>query len=237
MRRLIVFLLALLPFVAAGQPVYECHRATGKMKIDGKVTDKEWAAAVPCSDFRDIRGEGWAAPKYLTTLRMLWDDDNLYISAVLEEPDVKAKVSDRDDIVYRDNDFEVFLNPYSDSILYYEFEINALGTVMDLLMDKPYSKGGTYIMTWDFPGLKTAVKVQGTLNKSTDTDKGWSVEIMIPFRGLKRGGDDPLKNKEWKANFSRVEWLTKPEENWVWSPTGVVDIHHPDRWGTIRFVD
>lgn len=207
------------------------------MKIDGKVTDKEWAAAVPCSDFRDIRGEGWAAPKYQTTFRMLWDDDNLYISAVLEEPDVKAKVSERDDIVYRDNDFEVFLNPYSDSILYYEFEINALGTVMDLLMDKPYSKGGTYIMTWDFPGLKTAVKVQGTLNKSTDTDKGWSVEIMIPFRGLKRGGDDPLKNKEWKANFSRVEWLTKPEENWVWSPTGVVDIHHPDRWGTIRFVD
>ena len=108
---------------------------------------------------------------------------------------------------------------------------------MDLLMDKPYSKGGTFIMTWDFPGLKTAVKVQGTLNRSNDTDKGWSVEIMIPFDGLKRGGDDPRKNKEWKANFSRVEWLTKPEENWVWSPTGIVDIHHPDKWGTIRFVE
>ena len=206
-------------------------------EIDGKVTDKEWAAAVPCTDFRDIRGDGWAAPKYLTTMRMLWDDDNLYVSAVLEEPDVKAKVSARDDIVYHDNDFEVFLNPYSDSRLYYEFEINALGTVMDLLMEKPYSKGGTFIMTWDFPGLKTAVKVQGTLNRSNDIDKGWSVEIMIPFDGLKRGGDDPRKNKEWKANFSRVEWLTKPEENWVWSPTGIVDIHHPDKWGTIRFVD
>ena len=170
-------------------------------------------------------------------MRMLWDDDNLYISAVLEEPDVKAKVSERDDIVYHDNDFEVFLNPYGDSKLYYEFETNALGTVMDLLMDKPYKQGGTYIMTWDFPGLKNAVKVQGTLNKSSDTDTGWSVEIMIPFDGLKRGGDDPRKNKEWKANFSRVEWLTKPEENWVWAPTGVVDIHIPDKWGTIRFVD
>ena len=218
-------------------PVYDCHRVAGKIRIDGRIGDKEWAGAVPCSDFRDIRGAGYAAPKYLTTMRMLWDDDNLYISAVLEEPDVKAQVKVRDDIVYHDNDFEIFLNPYGDSVLYYEYETNALGTVMDLLMDKPYSQGGTYIMTWDFPGLKSAVKVQGTLNRSNDTDKGWSVEIMIPFKALSRGGADPRTFKEWRANFSRVEWLTKPEENWVWSPTGVVDIHIPDKWGIIRFVD
>lgn len=237
MKRLLLLLLVLAPLAASGQPVYDCHRTTGKIRIDGRVGEKEWAAAVPCVDFRDIRGNGYAAPKYLTTMRMLWDDDNLYISAVLEEPDVKGNVSRRDDIVYHDNDFEVFLNPYNDTKLYYELEINALGTVMDLLMDKPYSVGGTYIMTWDFPGLKTAVKVQGSLNRSSDTDRGWSVEIMIPIKGLSRGGADPLANKEWKANFSRVEWLTKPEENWVWAPTGIVDIHHPDKWGTIRFVD
>ena len=118
-----------------------------------------------------------------------------------------------------------------------DLDLNWQRLILTHLMEKPYSKGGTFIMTWDFPGLKTGVKVQGTLNRSNDIDKGWSVEIMIPFDGLKRGGDDPRKNKEWKANFSRVEWLTKPEENWVWSPTGIVDIHHPDKWGTIRFVD
>ena len=222
---------------AVRTPVYECHRAKGKVRIDGRVREKEWAGAVPCSDFGDIRGAGYAAPKYQTTMRMLWDDDNLYISAVLEEPDVKAQVKVRDDIVYHDNDFEVFLNPYGDSILYYEFEIYALGTVLDLLMEKPYREGGNYVMTWDFQGLKTAVKVQGTLNRSSDIDKGWSVEICIPFKALSRGGADPREHKEWRANFSRVEWLTKPEENWVWSPTDVVDIHIPDKWGTIRFVD
>ena len=96
MRRILFFLLALIPLSAAGQPVYDCHRTTGKIKIDGKVTDKEWAAAVPCTDFRDIRGDGWAAPKYLTTMRMLWDDDNLYVSAVLEEPDVKVEETEFD---------------------------------------------------------------------------------------------------------------------------------------------
>lgn len=236
MKKLLVCILSLLPLLSVAQPVYDCHRTAGKIRIDGRIREKEWAGAVPCTDFRDIRGDGYAAPKYLTTMRMLWDDDNLYVSAVLEEPDVKAGVVRRDDIVYHDNDFEVFLNPYGDKILYYELEVNALGTVMDLLMSQPYSEGGTYMMTWDFPGLEIAVKVQGTLNKSSDSDTGWSVEMKIPFAALSRGGEDPRKHKVWRANFSRVEWLTKPEENWVWSPTGIVDIHHPDKWGWIRFV-
>ena len=236
MKKLLVCILSLLPLLSVAQPVYDCHRTAGKIRIDGRVREKEWAGAVPCTDFRDIRGDGYAAPKYLTTLRMLWDDDNLYVSAVLEEPDVKAGVVRRHDIVYHDNDFEVFLNPYGDKILYYELEVNALGTVMDLLMSQPYSEGGTYMMTWDFPGLEIAVKVLGTLNKSSDTDRGWSVEMKIPFAALSRGGEDPRKHKVWRINFSRVEWLTKPEENWVWSPTGIVDIHHPDKWGWLRFV-
>ena len=236
MKKLLVCILSLLPLLSVAQPVYDCHRTSGKIRIDGRVREKEWAGAVPCTDFRDIRGGAYPAPKYLTTMRMLWDDDNLYVSAVLEEPDVKAGVVRRDDIVYHDNDFEVFLNPYGDKILYYELEVNALGTVMDLLMNQPYSEGGTYMMTWDFPGLEIAVKVQGTLNKSSDTDRGWSVEMKIPFAALSRGGEDPRKHKVWRANFSRVEWLTKPEENWVWSPTGIVDIHHPDKWGWLRFV-
>lgn len=237
MKRILLLALCFLPLLAGAQPVYDCCRTTGKMKIDGRVTDREWAAAEVCTAFGDIRGAGYAAPKYLTTMRLLWDDENLYVGAVLEEPDVRASVSRRDDIVYHDNDFEVFLNPYGDKELYYELEVNALGTVMDLLMNRPYSEGGTYMMTWDFPGLELAVRVDGTLNRSGDTDRGWSVEMKIPFAALSRGGQDPLGSRIWRANFSRVEWLTKPEENWVWAPTGVVDIHHPMRWGYLRFID
>lgn len=237
MKRLLVWALAFLPLMAGAQPVYDCHRASGSVRIDGRIDQKEWASAVPRTDFSDIRGDGYAEPKYLTTLRMMWDDANLYVSAVLEEPDVRAGVTRRDDIVYHDNDFEVFLNPYGDKKLYYELEVNALGTVMDLLMSKPYSEGGTYMMTWDFQGLELAVRVDGTLNRSSDTDRGWSVEMRIPFAALSRGGADPLESRIWRANFSRVEWLAKPEENWVWAPTGIVDIHHPLRWGYLRFID
>jgi hypothetical protein len=49
-------------------------------------------------------------------------------------------------------------------------------------------------------------------------------------------------------NFSRVEWQIeagghqyrkvpgKPEDNWVWSPQGVVNMHVPERWGYVQFV-
>ena len=217
---------------------YNAPKATGAITIDGILDEADWQNA-PLSDaFADIRGVDFEPkPIKQTHMKMLWDSENLYIAGIIEEDNVTASLTEHDAIIYHDNDWEVFIDPDQDGRFYFEIELNALNTVMDLLMDKPYSKGGTFIMTWDFPGLKTAVKVQGTLNRSNDTDKGWSVEIMIPFDGLKRGGDDPRKNKEWKANFSRVEWLTKPEENWVWSPTGIVDIHHPYKWGTIRFVE
>lgn len=39
--------------------------------------------------------------------------------------------------------------------------------------------------------------------------------------------------------FSRVQWLKEkgPEENWVWTPTGKIDMHMPDRWGYLYFAD
>jgi hypothetical protein len=45
----------------------------------------------------------------------------------------------------------------------------------------------------------------------------------------------PKIGTEWRIDFSRVEWLKKPEENWVWSPQGVINMHVPDRWGYLEF--
>jgi len=227
---------ALLGFGAAAQPVYDCYKTSSKIKIDGKLDEAAWSKAVEDSAFGDIRGAEYPAPLYKTALKMLWDNDNLYIGAVLTEPNVTASITTRDDIIYRDNDFEVFLDPFGEGRLYYELENNAFGTVMDLLMEKPYVDGGTFVMNWDIKGLELKTTVQGTINKSSDKDISWTVEMKIPFDALRREFMDPRDKKVWRANFSRVEWLTKPEENWVWAPTGVVDIHRPDKWGFIRFI-
>lgn len=242
MKKLMAILAVLLPLTGAAQslqyPVYDCHRAEGKIKIDGKLAERAWQEAAPSAGFRDIRGEGWPAPTMPTVMKMLYDDEYLYIGGIITESDVTGSLTEHDSIIYRDNDFEVFIDPYGDGKLYYEFECNAKGTLMDLMMEKPYYQGGNYIMGWDCPGIRLAVSVDGTLNRSSDTDRAWYVEMAIPFASLDRGGAKSFDSKLWRMNFSRVEWLRKegPEENWVWSPTGVVDIHRPDRWGYVRFI-
>jgi hypothetical protein len=101
--------------------------------------------------------------------------------------------------------------------------------------------------------LKTAVHVNGTVNDPTNTDKTWSVEIAIPWKGLEpyagKRSCPPKDTDQWRIDFSRVEWIVdiiggkyrkvpkemRPEDNWVWSPQGVVDMHRPERWGYVQF--
>ena len=180
---------------------------------------------------------------------MLWDDRFLYIGAELEEPHVWATLTAHDSVIFHDNDFEVFLNPSGDGRNYFEFEINALNTSWDLFLPKPYREGGKADNGWDIPGLQTGVAIDGTLNDPKDRDRGWTVEIAIPWTAYvsRAPVQRPAAGDEWRVNFSRVEWQidtssgryvkvpgTK-EDNWVWSPQGVVNMHVPDRWGYVKF--
>lgn len=242
MKRLALILALLLPafvFADTTPRIYDAQRTKEAMKIDGKLTESSWNTVKYSDDFADIRGMDWPAPTMKTNVKMLWDNECLYIGARLEEKNITGDITGRDEIIWKNNDFEVFIDPYSDGKLYYEIENNALGTVMDLLMDKPYSEGGVFIMNWDCKGLQLAVSYDGTLNNPKDTDKAWYVEMAIPFAALQRDFKDPRASKVWRINFSRVEWLVKggPEENWVWSPTGKVDMHMPAKWGYLRFCD
>ena len=163
--------------------------------------------------------------------------------------DVWATLTEHDSVIFRDNDFEVFLNPSGDGRNYFEFEINALNTGWDLFLPKPYREGGKADNSWEIPGLRTAVHVNGTLNDPRDRDRGWTVEIAFPWSSFASRAPvaRPKPGDEWRINFSRVEWHTnvengkyvKPkgekEDNWVWSPQGLINMHVPDRWGFVRF--
>ena len=84
---------------------YVCYRTTEKMKIDGKLNEKMWQQAAQTESFVDISGFDFPKPVYDTKARLLWDDEYLYISAVLEEPNIVANLTQRDTIIYHDNDF------------------------------------------------------------------------------------------------------------------------------------
>ncbi len=221
-------------------PQYICYRTAEKMNIDGKLDEAAWKQATETEPFADISGKDFPTPLYQTKARMLWDDDYFYIAAVLEEPNIVANLTQRDTIIYHDNDFEVFLDPDGDGQDYFEIENNARGVVFDLLLDRPYRSGGNFMIQWDCPGLQLAVGHDGTLNKQDDRDRAWTVEMAIPHKAVTVNFNNPLKaGNIWRVNFSRVEWLKKggPEENWVWAPTGKIDIHNPDRWAFVLLSD
>ena len=140
---------------------------------------------------------------------MLWDADYLYIGAELREPHVWGTLTEHDSVIFHDNDFEVFIDPNGDNHEYYEFEINALGTSWDLFLPKPYKDDGKAMNGWEIAGLKSAVFLDGTLNDPRDTDRGWSVEIALPWRSLgeqARRPAPPRDGDQWRVNFSRVQW-------------------------------
>jgi hypothetical protein len=237
-------LLLLLTCLAHGRQYparYTCRRATSAIRIDGRLDDPAWTKAAWTPAFVDIEGVARPKPRFRTRAKLLWDDEYLYVAAELEEPDVRATLTEHDSVIFHDNDFEVFLNPTGDGRNYFEFEINALNTGWDLFLNKPYREGGKADNSWEIPGLRTAVAIDGTLNRSDDRDRGWTVEMAFPWTAFASRAkvSRPRPGETWRVNFSRVEWRQVPgskEDNWVWSPQGLINMHVPDRWGYVRFV-
>jgi hypothetical protein len=218
--------------------------------VDGRLDDAAWREAPWTSDFVDIEGDARPRPPLRTRAKMLWDDQAFYIGAEMAEPGLWATLTRHDSVIFKDHDFEVFIDPNGDSHEYYEFEINALGTFWDLLLPRPYKDGGRAVDAWEIPGLRSAVHLEGTLDDPADIDRGWTVELAFPWRvlgELARRDAPPKDGDQWRVNFSRVEWSLRvaggvyekvpgtKESNWVWSPQGVVDMHRPETWGYIQF--
>jgi hypothetical protein len=160
----------------------------------------------------------------------------------------------KDTIIFYNNDFEVFIDPDGDTHNYYELELNALNTNWDLFVSKPYREGNVVLNDFTITGLKSAIKVDGTINNPNDIDKGWVVEMAIPWSVYKKSyfEKNVPKDQFWRVNFSRVNWNFQitdgkyerkkdskgkflHEYNWVWSPTGVVNMHEPEKWGYVYF--
>jgi hypothetical protein len=236
---------------------YVVHKTGNSILIDGELNEPDWNAAMWTDTFLDIQGNAAPEPFYQTRAKMLWDEHYFYYTANLKDTHVWATLTERDAVIFMDNNFEIFMDPDGDTHNYYELEINALGTYWDLLLTKPYRNGGRAVNAWDIKGLKIGVSVNGSVNNPSDTDEGWTLEVAIPWKVLMETvpGNLPSNGDQWKLNFSRVQWHTDivdgeyvkrtnpetsehlPEENWSWSPQGLINMHYPEMWGTIQFSD
>lgn len=242
---------------AFNPPTYVCYQKPGAITIDGRISPDEWDAIPWTNDFVDIEGDRQPLPYHQTRVKMAHDDQGMYFAAWMEEPHVWGTITEHDAVIYQDNDFEIFLNPGNDTHNYLEYEVNPLGTEWDLFLSKPYRDNPVVLNNWEFAGMKSAIHVEGSLNNPNDTDQYWSLEVFIPWNSIyqvMRKEGKPEEGQQMRVNFSRVQWTTEiqdgryvkipmpgedkiREHNWVWAPTGLINIHLPEYWGYVQFTN
>jgi hypothetical protein len=107
---------------------YSILRTPTPPKLDGKADSPVWQRAQKSPRFVDMIS---GAPAILgTTAAALWDDEALYVAFWVEEPFPSAQLTERDSLIFQENDVEVFIDAGD---AYYEFEMNARNTVYEVL--------------------------------------------------------------------------------------------------------
>ena len=212
---------------------YPRHTVTYKLgspiSVDGKLDEEAWTEVGWSEDFEDISTT--VVPRLRTRMKMRWDDDWLYVGAELEETEIWANITDtchcinddQDQVIFHDNDFEVFIDVDGSNHNYKEFEINALNQTWILLLTKPYGDGGYENSSRVFgpdgfdmqPPLTCGVDIQPpeALNNPTVPGRLWTVEVAMPMEKILEQSLDPDRRPSdgdyWRINFSRVEWRVK----------------------------
>lgn len=230
-------------------PTIICPQTSLKPPLD-TLDSPVWQAAQWIETWTEIRGQE-PCPTAIRS-KLLWDDQNLYIAAQIAETDLWATQTEHDSDIFLDNCFELFLDPDGDGHNYLEWEINPLGSTLDLRMDKPYICGGTRDDSLEIPGLELALLTDGAVNDPSTKATGWEFAAAIPWSTLTQighSGNPPQPGDIHRFNLMKCWWPvevrdgayhkieSEPEKYWCLAPTHVLDIHRPWLWAYLQFTE
>jgi hypothetical protein len=214
----------------------ECRWADRPIKIDGKIDDIAWDKAEVIEDFSAFWQKRKAKSK--TKARLLWNARYLFFCAEMEDADLFADVTEANGITWENDVFELFFKPAEDKLPYYEFQVNAANTPLELFLPSRGSGGYRRFAKTTRLGLESAVRLQGTLNKWEDTDKGWTVEGRIPWSAFKTTGGKPSPGAKWRFALCRYDYskaYDRPDLSCS-APLTYPDFHRYEDYGVLTFV-
>ncbi|MEW6302851.1 MAG: carbohydrate-binding family 9-like protein [Verrucomicrobiota bacterium] len=211
-------------------------KLSGSLQIDGRLDEPVWRRAAVLKPFIPNRGEG--ADSEGTEVRIWYDDTALHLGWICIDRDIQATFTARDSKFWEEEVAEFFITP--DKLdQYFELQWNPLGGVFDAIIRNqlgPDGKSRKFTGDWDYTaqGMRSAVRVEGTVANSADTDRSWTVEVSVPFADL--GVSAPKPGAVWRGNFYRFSrGSNKPETQLSWSPTRLPSFHQPARFGYLEF--
>ena len=211
-------------------------KADTKLAIDGKLDEAAWQDASSTGPF--VNTMDGAPVNKLATARALWDDHNLFVAFEFQDSDIHSTFEKHDDKLWTQDAAELFIDADGDGKTYVELQVSPGNQTFDSWLPSYRANDNA----WDAP-IETAVKLNGTLNKSDDVDTGWTVEMRIPLEAA-RGrlgsmrGVPPSVGTIWRANFFRMDHTTgKPQGGSGFSPPLIGDFHALDKFGELMFAD
>lgn len=205
--------LFLFAFLLPGSPVFaqkinnayklRIAETRAPVVVDGLLEEDAWKNAEPAKDFFMVSPMDTSFAKVLTEVRMSYDKDNLYISAICYQPNARsyAVESLRRDFAYTKNDnFILILDPFDDQTNGFTFGVNAAGAQWDGLI---FNSNG-YDLSWD----------NKWYSEVKHYDDRWVFEASIPFKSIryKKG------IKTWGINFSRLDIKVPEKSAWAKIP-------------------
>lgn len=186
--------------VASSARVTTAHRVDTAPTIDGVLDEPVWAGAPVIDGFRQVLPVEGAEPSQRTEVRLLYDDDFLYVGVDCFDDDpgaIIAKEMQRDAGLRNGDNFSFVIDTFNDHRNGYFFETNPLGPRLDGLIDE----GRNIRFDWDGIWYVDASR-DGT---------GWHAEFAIPFKTV---SFDP-GNPSWGFNAARYIRRTNEDIRWA----------------------
>jgi hypothetical protein len=191
--------------------------------VDGVLDEAAWSSATPLPLGDSLDGEPAAIA---TDVRFLWDDTAVYVGATMADDDVWSQFEAQDDPLWKEEAFELFFFGDASRRRYLELQVSPRGVTFDARFAS-YRKGDE---AWDGP-WQGAATVDGTVSKRDDRDRGWVVEMAVPFAMICEHTTitcPPVVGTTTRINAFRLDRPRKaPTRAWSLAPTRVPDFHAP----------
>ena len=198
---LVLIVLGASPVLAQVDPTSEKRTSIAFVEqapvVDGILDDEIWKQAVLVDDFHQVRPTEYAEATQRTEVRLIFDEDYLYVGAKLFEDDpevINGKVLMQGARLRTDDRFGVILDPFLNKRSGYWFMVNSNSIRREAIYKGEQSD-------WNWQGIWYA--------ESTVTDFGWSVEVAIPFKTLSF-----TENSDWGLNFIRERVRDNEQISW-----------------------
>ena len=192
------------------QSTYVCHAATGPIKIDGQLDEPAWKHAQTITLLYPFRPVG-ATNLPMTTARLLWDKNAVYLAWQAEDIDIWSYSDKNDDTLWKGDIVELFLKPSKTDSKFYEINITPNSAVFDAFYPSRGAGGYQRFKKWN-SHARIATHVDGTDGEWRDTDKGFTVEAAIPLTAFLQS-EAPKAGTKWTFGLFRCEYsrtLDKP---------------------------